>query len=212
MRVPLLPCTPSLQSYAPLSVFSCHLSTNWKSTKSKNALQKQSSNTLLNAHFDFGQKKSRRNAFCIWTINQCFSTKAPKAQEKSYLFFSLFFLISSLEKSRGRVREKWRVKREEWKVQKEKAAFATFLFIIAHFQLKINTFRPKGEKLPLLFSLLSYLFSGKVAREKLEKSEEWKEKSEEYKKKKPLSRLFFLVEMGGVEFLNFAIWLYHIFN
>ena len=49
-------------------------------------------------------------------------------REKSYLFFSLFSLISSLEKSRGRFREKWRVKREKWKVQKEKAAYATFLF------------------------------------------------------------------------------------
>ena len=42
-----------------------------------------------------------------------------------------------------------------------------------------------GEKLPFLFSFLSYLFSGKVAWERLEKSEE-------YKKKKPLARLFFL--------------------
>ena len=49
-------------------------------------------------------------------------------REKSYLFFSLFSLISSLEKSRGRFREKWRVKSEKWKVQKEKAAYATFLF------------------------------------------------------------------------------------
>ena len=51
-------------------------------------------------------------------------------REKSYLFFSLFSLISSLEKSRGRFREKWRVKREEWRVQKEKAACATFLFVL----------------------------------------------------------------------------------
>ena len=50
------------------------------------------------------------------------------ATAKSYLFFSLFSLISSLEKSRWRFREQWRVKREKWRVQKEKAAFATFLF------------------------------------------------------------------------------------
>ena len=40
-------------------------------------------------------------------------------REKGYLFFSLFSLISSLEKSRGRVREKWRVKSEEWRVKSE---------------------------------------------------------------------------------------------
>ena len=34
-------------------------------------------------------------------------------KEKSYLFFSLFSLISYLEKSRGRFREKRRVKREK---------------------------------------------------------------------------------------------------
>ena len=50
------------------------------------------------------------------------------ATAKSYPFFSLFSLIFSLEKSRVRFREKWRVKREEWRVQKEKAAYATFLF------------------------------------------------------------------------------------
>ena len=50
---------------------------------------------------------SSRNDYIIFsTKKQCFSTKAPKAQEKSYLFFSLFSLISSLEKSRGRFREK----------------------------------------------------------------------------------------------------------
>jgi len=43
---------------------------------------------------------------------------------------------------------------------------------ISYFLIKINAFRPKGEKLPFLFSLLSYLFSGKVARGDLEKSEE----------------------------------------
>jgi hypothetical protein len=50
-----------------------------------------------------------------------------------------------------------------------------------------NAFR-HGEKLPFLFSLLYYLFSGKVAGERLEKSEE-------YKKKKPLARLFFLARV-----------------
>ena len=71
----------------------------------------------------------KKDIFATFSLGlNCSVPITPKAQEKSYLFFSLFFLISSLEKSRGRVREKWRVKREEWKVQKEKAACATFLF------------------------------------------------------------------------------------
>ena len=63
-------------------------------------------------------------------------------------------------------------------------------FIIAHIVAECNiknAFR-HGEKLPFLFSLLYYLFSGKVAGERLEKSEE-------YKKKKPLARLFFLARV-----------------
>ena len=47
-----------------------------------------------------------------------------------------------------------------------------------------------GAKLPILFSFLSYLFTGKVAEVNGEKSEERKVKSEENKKKKPLTRLF----------------------
>ena len=52
------------------------------------------------------------------------------AVEKSYLFFSLFFLISSLEKSRGRVREKWRVKSEKRRVKstKRKSRLRDFSF------------------------------------------------------------------------------------
>ena len=122
-------------------------------------------------------------------------------REKSYLFFSLFSLISSPEKSRERFREKRRVKREKWKVQKEKAAYATFLFDGGGGSIKINAFRPKGEKLPFLFSFLSSLLSllWKSRAGDLEKSEEWKEKSEKYKKKKPLARLFFLVAGVGFE-------------
>ena len=54
-------------------------------------------------------------------------------------------------------------------------------------------------KLSILFSFLSYLFSGKVAEKTLEKSEKRREKSEETKKKKPLMRLSFLVGMTGFE-------------
>jgi hypothetical protein len=45
-------------------------------------------------------------------------------------------------------------------------------------------------KLPILFSFLFSLFSGKSRARGREKSEERREKSEEYKKKKPLARLF----------------------
>ena len=50
------------------------------------------------------------------------------ATAKSHLFFSLFSLISYLEKSLGYLekREEWKEKSEEY--QKEKAACATFLF------------------------------------------------------------------------------------
>ena len=48
-------------------------------------------------------------------------------REKSFLFFSLFSLISYLEKSRE-ISEKRKVKSEKRRVQKEKAAYATFLF------------------------------------------------------------------------------------
>ena len=64
-----------------------------------------------------------------------------------------------------------------------------FESIISYLQIKINAFR-HSEKPPFLFSLLSYLFSGKVAWEDSEKREKWKEKREKYKKKKPLMRLW----------------------
>ena len=46
-----------------------------------------------------------------------------------------------------------------------------------------------GAKLPILFSFLFSLFTGKVAAENGEKSEKRREKREKYKKKKPLTRL-----------------------
>ena len=62
------------------------------------------------------------------------------ATAKSYLFFSLFSLISSLEKSRGDLEksEEWKEKSEEYK--KKKAACATFLFVL------YSQFRCHGEK------------------------------------------------------------------
>ena len=48
-------------------------------------------------------------------------------------------------------------------------------------------------KLPILFSFLSSLFTGKSRARGKEKSEERKEKSEEYKKKSRLRDFFFLV-------------------
>ena len=54
-------------------------------------------------------------------------------REKGYLFFSLFSLISSLEKSCGRVREKWRVKSEKRMVKstKRKSRSRDFSFCVS---------------------------------------------------------------------------------
>ena len=51
-------------------------------------------------------------------------------REKSYIFFSLFSLISYLEKSRGRFREKWRVKSEKRKEKSTKKKPLTRLFFL----------------------------------------------------------------------------------
>ena len=89
--------------------------------------------------------------------------------EKSYLFFSLFSLISSLEKSRGRFREKWRVKREEWRVQKEKAAYATFPFWPAR---KDSNLRPSESESDALSSCATGRWQHKVLQRNLTSSSE----------------------------------------
>ena len=66
--------------------------------------------------------------FWFYYSTHCGWVQYENAFRHSEKIHFLFSLISSPEKSRGRLREKWRVKREKWRVQKEKAACATFLF------------------------------------------------------------------------------------
>ncbi len=74
-----------------------------------------------------------------------FKLKLLFAVAKRYIFFSLFSLISSLEKSRGRFREKRKVKSEEYKKKKP----LTRLFFLCYLD-KIDATTEKSIKTRVL--------------------------------------------------------------